>query len=125
MTGYQLMTQEQKSAWDSLAEKATHSASMVFTALDCVHLKEYEALAVRLEQENRIQCLMDKYGVIAFTLCGTRRPVEILRSAAGFYIGTTTDEGLPLSRESVEYWDHEDRALTALEDGTWTQREGA
>jgi len=123
MTGYQLMTQEQRNEWDCLAEKSTHGASMVFTALDGVNLKEYEALAQRLEEENRIESLMDRYGVIAIALCGNRRPVEIMRSAAGFYIGTTTDEGLPLSRESVEYWEDEDQALTALEKGAWTQRE--
>ena len=66
---------------------------------------------------------MDNFGKIAMFACGLNRPVEVLKSAHGFYIGTTTAEGLPLSRESVEYWDDEGQALEALGAARWTQRE--
>ncbi len=50
-------------------------------------------------------------------------PLRIMQSAAGFYIGTSDEEG-PVSRESVEYWPNECAAAVALETGEWTQREG-
>jgi hypothetical protein len=53
-----------------------------------------------------------------------RRPLEVLLSAAGFYIGTADAEG-PISRESLEYWKSQDEALTALKTGGWTQRDMA
>lgn len=61
-------------------------------------------------------------GVLA-TACG--RPdleVQVLQSAAGFYIGTFSDEG-PFTRESVEYFKTRDQAVAALRDGRWTQRD--
>lgn len=51
MVGYQLMTEEQRREWDNLEERRTHSDTMRFSALDAVHLREYEALAERLEAE--------------------------------------------------------------------------
>ena len=59
-------------------------------------------------------------GVLA-AACG--RPdleVQVLQSAAGFYIGTFSDEG-PFTRESVEYFKTRDMAAAALRDGCWTQ----
>lgn len=53
MTGYELMTEDQRIEWAKLAEARTHSATMRFTALDAIHLGEYEALAERLEEEYR------------------------------------------------------------------------
>lgn len=61
-------------------------------------------------------------GVLA-AACG--RPdleVQVLQSAAGFYIGTFSEEG-PFTRESVEYIKTRDMAVAALRDGRWTQRE--
>lgn len=49
-------------------------------------------------------------------------PLEVLQSAAGFYIGTQF-EGCPFSRESVEYFPSLDVAQTALDNGLWTQRD--
>ncbi len=31
-------------------------------------------------------------------------PLQVLKSRAGYYIGTCDEDGLPYSRESVEYW---------------------
>lgn len=53
MTGYQLLTVEQRQEMDFLEECRTHSATMVFTDLDAIHLAEYHALVVRLESEYR------------------------------------------------------------------------
>ena len=52
---------------------------------------------------------------------------KVLRSGAGYYIGTTYidhDVGaeLPYSRESVEYWQHYEDARRALVEGAWTPR---
>ena len=47
--------------------------------------------------------------------------VEVLESPEGFYIGTRED-GLPFSRESVEYYPSRAVAERALMRGTWTQR---
>ena len=49
-----------------------------------------------------------------------RLPLQVLRSAAGHYIGTFDD--VPASRESVEYFPSHEAARHALETGTWTQR---
>ncbi|WP_176432233.1 MULTISPECIES: hypothetical protein [unclassified Vibrio] len=61
-----------------------------------------------------------KYGKLAQD-CGERLPLEVMRSAAGYYIGTSED-GMPFSRESVEYFDNQSKAEEALETGNWTQR---
>lgn len=55
MVGYQLMTEEQRQEWDNLEERRTHSDTMRFSALDAVHLGEYEALAVRIEAEREAE----------------------------------------------------------------------
>ena len=48
-------------------------------------------------------------------------PLRVLKSAAGYYIGTADDEG-PVSRESLEYFSTESRAQNALDSGEFTQR---
>lgn len=48
--------------------------------------------------------------------------IEVLMSAAGFYIGTSDEEG-PVSRESVEYFPSQASAILAMESGAWTQRD--
>lgn len=53
-----------------------------------------------------------------------RLPLQVLRSARGFYLGTANESG-PVSRESEEYWVTEGEAKTALagEEGVhWFQR---
>lgn len=46
----------------------------------------------------------------------------ILQSAAGFYLGTLDQDGLPNSRESEEYWRTAADAAAALQSGQWTPR---
>lgn len=59
-------------------------------------------------------------GLLALTYAGKRLPLQVLRSAAGHYIGTF-DDG-PVSRESVEYFPTDEAARHALEIGAWTQQ---
>jgi hypothetical protein len=62
-----------------------------------------------------------RYGRLAREFCGKRLPLAVLKSNAGFYIGTFDDEG-PCSRESVEYFPTVEVAEKALESANWTQR---
>lgn len=59
-------------------------------------------------------------GLLALAYVGKRLPLQVLRSAAGHYIGTVEDG--PASRESVEYFPSHEAARHALETGAWTQR---
>ncbi|CAJ2794328.1 Uncharacterised protein [Burkholderia pseudomallei] len=61
------------------------------------------------------------FGALAWRYTGKRLPLQVLRSVAGYYIGTADDEG-PISRESVEYFPTRDLAERALVAGCWTQR---
>lgn len=63
------------------------------------------------------------FGTLAQEDLDLRLPLQVLRSGAGFYIGTCSDELGPVSRESVEYWRDEESALNALQTGEWTQRQ--
>ncbi|CFL24426.1 hypothetical protein [Burkholderia pseudomallei] len=60
-------------------------------------------------------------GALAWRYTGKRLPLRVLRSVAGYYIGTADDEG-PISRESVEYFPIRDLAERALVADCWTQR---
>lgn len=62
-----------------------------------------------------------QYGLLALSI-GKRLPLQICRSAAGFYVGTLDADGLPVSRESAEYWRRPELAAEALRKGHWTQR---
>jgi len=62
-----------------------------------------------------------QYGQLARTICNVSLPLEVQKSARGFYIGTANDEG-PVSRESVEYWRTLQDAESALANGSWTQK---
>lgn len=55
------------------------------------------------------------------TVCGRQLPLQVLKSAAGYYIGTADEDG-PFTRESIEYWPSADLAADALRNGTWTQK---
>ena len=52
---------------------------------------------------------------------GLHLPLQILQSAAGYYLGTADEEG-PVSRESLEYWPRKELAQTALTAVLWTSR---
>ncbi|HFV9292206.1 hypothetical protein [Serratia fonticola] len=58
-------------------------------------------------------------GYLALTQCGKKLPLQVLKGNR-FYIGTT-EEGMPFSRESQEYWPTRADAEKALQAGNWTQ----
>lgn len=62
-------------------------------------------------------------GKLAHEFCNLTLPIQVLKSAAGFYIGTICNVEGPISRESVEYWTTKEKAESALQLGEWTQRE--
>lgn len=62
--------------------------------------------------------LSHDYGVVKKSVNGI--PLQVCKSARGFYIGTWNEEG-PVSRESKEYWPKAELAQTALLNGQWTQ----
>lgn len=65
----------------------------------------------------------DAFGEVAYAVIGQKLPLQVCRSAAGFYIGTlSSDSSYPMSRESVEYYRTFDEADSALLNGTWTQK---
>ena len=68
-----------------------------------------------------VQAAQKVYVVLAKAGSGNELPLEVLYSANGFYIGTSEDN-LPNSRESVEYWARRELAVRALENDAWTQR---
>lgn len=61
-------------------------------------------------------------GKLAREVCQQDLSLRVLRSAAGYYIGTCDEDGMPCSRESVEYFRKEVDADQALRGGRWTQR---
>ena len=63
-----------------------------------------------------------KHGALAYQELGEQLPLEVLRSASGYYLGTQDETG-PVSRESEEYWRTEPEAKQALAGGGWTQRQ--
>ncbi len=62
-----------------------------------------------------------RFGQLAREFCHKRLPLAVLKSNAGYYIGTFDEEG-PCSRESVEYFPSEQLAAQALTTGDWTQK---
>lgn len=63
-----------------------------------------------------------KTGWLAREFGGASLQLEALSSAAGWYLGTRDEDGLPYSRESEEYWRSHDEAMAALAKAAWTQR---
>jgi hypothetical protein len=61
------------------------------------------------------------YGRLAAEFGKRVLPLQVCRSAAGFYVGTR-EGGAPFSRESEEYWRSRTEAERALMSGDWTQR---
>ncbi len=62
------------------------------------------------------------YGRLAEQWLGQQFRLQVLKSNAGYYIGTADENGLPCSRESDGYWDTHTQAQTALENGQWSQK---
>lgn len=68
-----------------------------------------------------------QFGHLANLYCHAELPLQVLKSAAGFYIGTfvrdiVSDLFGPVSRESEEYFPTEEAAQEALRSGSWTQK---
>lgn len=61
-------------------------------------------------------------GRLALKYANLEKPLQVLPSAAGWYIGTWDVNDGPVSRESVEYFPTEEEAKEALKSSTWTQR---
>ena len=60
---------------------------------------------------------------VAYTfLNGTIRPLEVLKSGAGWYIGCKSDDGQPIARDSASYYHSLYQARAALSACSWTQR---
>jgi hypothetical protein len=66
--------------------------------------------------------MQNETGKLALHFCGVLKEVQVLQSAAGFYIGTAESDGSPFSRESKEYWRSKREADEALTLGRWTQK---
>lgn len=63
-----------------------------------------------------------RFGKLAMSM-GRPLPLTICTSANGHYIGTLDDDGMPYSRESLEYWATHQEAMSAFKTENWTQRE--
>lgn len=64
-----------------------------------------------------------RFGQLALVYGNKTLPLEVLRSGAGYYIGTFDhDAHCPFSRESAEYFPSREEAEHALQSGDWTQR---
>ena len=63
------------------------------------------------------------HGELALRYCNLKIELQVLRSGAGYYLGTFSPEEGPISRESEEYWPTEAIAELAMENGDWTQRD--
>lgn len=55
--------------------------------------------------------------------CSQGYEIKVLKSNAGYYLGTVSEEGLPNCRLSEEYYPNEDAAKNALDNGFYTERE--
>jgi hypothetical protein len=53
---------------------------------------------------------------------GELMPIQVLKSAAGFYLGAASKSGAFYSRESKEYWPDAKEAEKALLTGDWSPR---
>ena len=68
-----------------------------------------------------MQSATHSFGRLAQSVGGRSLRNQVLSSAAGFYIGTLDDDGLPYSRESP-YFATAELAEAALASGSWDQR---
>lgn len=63
-----------------------------------------------------------RIGLLALDF-GYRLKLDVLRSGAGWYIGTSSPEDGPVTRESIEYFPSRESAQKALDSGEFTQRD--
>ena len=72
--------------------------------------------------EDEAESQAPKHAWLASKFGKRELPLEVCKSAAGFYLGTTL-EGQPFTRESAQYWPKREQAADALHSPTkWTQR---
>jgi hypothetical protein len=74
-----------------------------------------------MTQNSALDALSEPYGRIAMC-CGFHLPLKVMKSNAGYYIGTMTVDSVPVSRESLESWTTAEKAQKALNSDDWTQR---
>ena len=63
-----------------------------------------------------------RFGLLAYWAQREILELAVLRSAAGYYIGTASPEGEPNTRESECYWRKRKDAEHALKTGDWPQK---
>lgn len=81
--------------------------------------EQEEDMSIQIPESDTASDLMHEK--ITSSECGMPLPLQVLKSAAGYYIGTA-DGDEPVSRESEEYYRSKDAAKQALELNLWTQR---
>jgi hypothetical protein len=86
--------------------------------------REPESLQERTELEH---CFIHSTSFICAKYLFKERGLQVLRSAAGFYIGVRAGiedniPGEPLSRDSQDYYRTQEDAQFALTTRTWVQR---
>lgn len=75
-------------------------------------------------EQNLVLDLDKVYGMLAAKHCNQRLELTVLKSNAGFYIGTVDSVyGLPCSRESDCYWPSQVLAQQALDTKIWPQKQ--
>ena len=62
-----------------------------------------------------------KLSIQAYSILGEEHELQVLRSSAGYYIGTLTEDGFPNSRDS-NYYPTAEAAQADLDNGTFTPR---
>jgi hypothetical protein len=72
-------------------------------------------------QEYYMSQLNDLIGQLASEI-GYELPVIVLKSQAGYYLGTQCPINGPISRESTRYWSTHKDAVIALFEDAWEQR---
>jgi hypothetical protein len=63
-----------------------------------------------------------QYGWLAIEFGKRLLPLQVCRSARGFYVGTREENSEPFSRELEESWPTRQEAERALISRDWTQR---
>lgn len=65
---------------------------------------------------------MTKHGILAERSGYGQLELRVLHSSAGYYIGTLSEDGCPISRESINYYPSFDEAKKDLDNNTWIQK---
>jgi len=92
--------------------------------MDLVDLETTEFMKEDQDMATARTLVAGPKGQLAREYGGESLPLQVLQSAAGFYLGTLQDD-MPYTRESMEYWPTKDQAERAMAIGedAWTQRD--